>query len=135
MKTIKFIFTAIAIIFSYLFISANNQAESHMFGETPAKTIVIKNPAADDVNTFFSGSQTYFFEVYKIGEAKVVIDLIKKNKDVETCVANNVIGDYTPITVSLKSTKNKAFFITLFKSAGLNTIRINHKEICIVEKM
>lgn len=105
------------------------------FGETPAKTIVIKNPMADDANAFFSATTVYFFEVYKIGDVKAVLDVLKKNKDVESCSANNAIGDFTPINLVLKSSKNKAFFIALFKSADLNTIRVNHKEVMATEKM
>lgn len=135
MKTFKLILTAFAIIFSTVLISSNSKNLKHIFGETPAKTIVIKNPGADDTNAFFSGSQVFFFEVFKIGDVKAVLDLIKKNKDVESCTANNVIGDFTPINLSLKSPKNKAFFIALFKSAGLNNIRINHKEVTSVDKM
>ena len=135
MKTYKTSLTAILLIFSTIFIAAKNQQKVYLFGETPVKTIVIKNPAADDVNTFFSNSQVYFFEVYKIGDVQAVLEIFKKNKDVASCVANNPIGDFTPINLILKSNKDKAFFITLFKSAGLNNIRINHREVVATDKM
>lgn len=135
MKTLKNSLSIFALLISSLLISSNNTKPLVLFGETPAKTIVIKNPAADDVNTFFSNSQVYSFEVFKIGDVKAVIDLIKKNKDVESCSAANAIGDFTPITLSLKSKKNKDFFIALFKNAGLMNIRINHKELSAVDKM
>lgn len=135
MKTFKLLLTGLAIILSTVLISSNASHLKHIFGETPAKTVVIKNPGADNTSTFFSNNQVYFFEVYKIGDAKAVVEMLKKNKDVESCTANNAVGDYTPINLSLKSLKNKAFFIALFKSAGLNTIRINHNEIISVEKI
>jgi len=135
MKTLKLSFTIASLLLSTFLFSHKNFTKAKLFGETPAKTIVIKNLGADDTNTFFSNSKIYSFEVYKIGDVKAVLELLKKDKNIETCSASNPIGDFTPIQLSLKNTKNKAWFINLFKAAGLNNIRINQKDVMPVDKM
>ncbi len=135
MKASKLSFTIISLLISTFLFSSYTLAKANFFGETPAKTIVIKNPGADDTNTFFSNSKIYNFEVYKIGDVKAVLELLKKDKNIEICTASNPIGDFTPIQLNLKNTKNKNWFISLFKTAGLNNIRINHKEVMTVDKM
>ncbi|MCC6371163.1 MAG: hypothetical protein IT236_09175, partial [Bacteroidia bacterium] len=104
----------------------------------PAKTIVIKHPAANDTKTFFAGSQVYNFEIYKVGTAEDVNKIISSflnNKDVATCTAGTVTGDFTAITLTLKSNKDKAWFAAQFKKAGLNTIKINQGEVTPVDKL
>lgn len=106
--------------------------------EIPAKTVCIKNPSAADVNKFFSATTVLSFEVYKAGskeEITKIINLLKKDADVESVSEGKLTGDYQSITLTLKSAKNKAWFATEFKKAGLNTIRINNNPIVEVDKI
>ena len=119
-------------------VSANNNNVTINFSEIPAKTVCIKNAAAADVNKFFSEVTVLTFEVYKAGSAADVAKIVaslKKSNAVESVTEGNVTGDYHAITLTLKSAKNKAWFATEFKKAGLNTIRINNNPIVEVEKM
>jgi hypothetical protein len=102
----------------------------------PAKTVVIKNMAADDTKTFFSSAQVYNFEVYQAGkDMPTIIASFLSDKSVASCVAGSVVGDFTSVTLVLKTNKDKAWFISEFKKAGLNTIKINQKEVQNVDKM
>ena len=106
--------------------------------EIPAKTVCIKNPSAADVNKFFSETTVLSFEVYKAGskeEITKIINFLKKDAAVESVSEGKLTGDYQSITLILKSAKNKAWFATEFKKAGLNTIRINNNPIVEVDKM
>ncbi|MDO8999714.1 MAG: hypothetical protein Q7W45_08115 [Bacteroidota bacterium] len=108
------------------------------FSEIPAKTVCIKNPNAVDVNKFFSETTILSFEIYKPGskeEITKIINSLKKDAAVETVSEGKLTGDYQSITLTLKSTKNKAWFAAEFKKAGLNTIRINNNPIVEVDKM
>ena len=108
----------------------------HIFLNYPAKTIVIKNMAADDTKTFFSTSQVYNFEVYQAGkDMPAIIASLLSDKSVANCIAGTVVGDFTSVTLVLKTNKDKAWFISQFKKAGLNTIKINQKEVQNVDKM
>lgn len=102
------------------------------YSETPAKTVFIKHPDAADANSFFSKNTSLMFYVFKAGSADEVnkmIETIKKNKNVLNAGAGKVTGDYQEITVNLKSAKDKAFWVDLFKSAGLNHIKINNGDV------
>ena len=108
------------------------------YAETPARTIVIKHPAANDPATFFSSGTMFAFEVYKAGSADEVAMIIKamsKDPNVESCTEGRLTGDYKAFMLTLKSAKDKAWFAALFKKAGLNTIKINNNPIVEVEKM
>lgn len=117
---------------------AKNTAISVNFSEIPAKTVCIKHPAASDANSFFSQATVVSFEVYKAGSAADVANIItalKKDAAVESVTEGKVTGDYQQITLTLKSAKNKAWFASEFKKAGLNTVRINNNPIVEVDKM
>ena len=106
------------------------------FSDIPAKTVCIKNPAAADVNKFFSEATTLTFEVYKAGskaEVEKIISSFKKDSNVESAVEGKSTGDFQAITITLKSAKDKAWFATEFKKAGLTTVRINNNPIVEVE--
>lgn len=137
MKLIK-AFTLSVFLISACCMKAGLNETFCVIVDMPAKTIFIKNSAAQNVDQFFAGSTSLSFEVYKIGDAselKKTVDAIKKNKDVQSCEAGKATGDYQNIVVTLKSAKDKAFWAALFKSAGLNNIKINNNEIVAVEKM
>lgn len=111
---------------------------SKTYADTPAKTIIIKHPAANDVATFFSSSTVYSFEVFKPGtsaEMDKIVATLKKDAEVADVAVGKVTGDYHAITVTVKSVKNKMYFSSLFKKAGLNTIKINNNPITEVDKM
>ncbi|MEO6303237.1 MAG: hypothetical protein ABIP51_08690, partial [Bacteroidia bacterium] len=102
------------------------------------KTVCIKNPAAADAGKFFSEVTVVSFEIYKAGSqdevAKIAASL-KKDAAVESVTEGKATGDYQSMTLVLKSAKNKAWFASEFKKAGLNTVRINNNPIVEVDKM
>ncbi len=115
-----------------------NNTVSINFSDIPAKTVCIKNPAAADANKFFSETKMLSFEIYKAGsqdEVAKIMASFKKDAAVESVTEGKLNGDYQQITITLKSAKNKAWFATEFKKAGLNNIRINNNPIVEVEKM
>jgi hypothetical protein len=105
------------------------------FAETPVKTVVIKNPGAADANKYFSTVTTITFWVYKAGSTDEITQKLKKNSDVASCGAGKLAGDYQEMTVTLKTAKDKAFWASLFKSAGMGHIKINNNEVVEMEKM
>lgn len=117
---------------------ANPILKSTFYSEIPAKTICIKHPDASNPDKYFSTSTNVMFEVYKAGskdEISKIIGILKSDSNVESATEGRLTGDYQAITISLKNTKDKAWFVALFKKAGLNTIRINNNPIVSVEKM
>ena len=115
-----------------------NNTVSVRFSDIPVKTVCIKNPAAADANKFFSEATVLSFEVYKAGSADEVAKIVsslKKDDAVESVTEGKSTGDYQQITITLKSAKNKAWFASEFKKAGLNTVRINNNPIVEVDKM
>ncbi|MCE3229141.1 MAG: hypothetical protein K0S32_3692 [Bacteroidetes bacterium] len=136
MKIIKSLLVACLITVTGTTVSVAKT--SIVYNETPAKTICIKNPAAADVNKFFSTSTVMFFEVYKPGSKEDFMKILKSFKDdknVESVSEGNVAGDYHGMTIVLKSAKDKAWFINQFKKAGLGHIKINNNPIVEIEKM
>jgi hypothetical protein len=128
--------TFAAAIFSVFSISANPVSKAVIYQQTPDRTVTIKS-ASTDANVIFSAGMIGF-EVYKAGSAQEVNALLKKlkeNKEVSEAVAGKVTGDYTQITVSLKSVKDKAFWAGLLKSAGLNNIKINKNPVTEIDKI
>ena len=104
----------------------------------PEKTVCIKHPDATDANKYFSTATIINFEVYKIGSADEVQKLIKilsADANVESCNAGTVTGDFSAFTLSLKSAKNKAYFVALIKKAGLLHIKINNNAAVEADKI
>jgi hypothetical protein len=136
MKIIKSLLVACLITVTGTSVSLASTAVA--YNETPAKTIVIKHPDAADANKFFSKSTMVFFEVYKAGskeELAAIIKSLKSDKNVESVTEGNVAGDYQGLTIVLKTTKDKAWFASQFKKAGLNHIKINNNPVVEVSKM
>lgn len=105
--------------------------------ETPAKTVCIKS-AMSDANTFFNSSTSYFFEVYKPGTKTDLLDIVNKLKSqegVETCSPGTITGDYCAITLTLKTKKDKTWFVNAFTKAGLGHVKINNAEAVEVAKL
>lgn len=119
-------------------IYGNNKSLVLKIDDTPAKTICIKNPAASNTTQFFSNSTSFSFEIYKAGSKDDVLKIIKFFKNdpaVENCIEGVLTGDYLAISLTLKSNKNKAWFIKSFKKAGLKTIKINNNPIVEIDKI
>ena len=115
---------------STVFASANEASKAAI--NYPAKTVIIKNPLAEDAGKFFSTSTTVNFEVYRVGSKDDVASLIAaftKNADVESCNLGVTTGDFQAFTLVLKSAKDKQWFINAFKKAGLMTMKINNKPV------
>jgi hypothetical protein len=111
---------------------------AYVLNETPAKTVCIKNAKANDANTFFSSSTTYFFEVFKPGSKAELLDIVNKLKamdGVEACSPGTITGDYCSITLNLKTKKDKAWFVDAFTKAGLDHVKMNNKEAVEVSKL
>lgn len=103
--------------------------------EPPIKCIVLKHPAANDAATFFATSTAISFEVYKPGNMKKILAELAKDPEVENAKAGTVTGDYHQVTLSVKTTKDKMWYVSLFKKAGLNNIKINNNPVVEVDKM
>ena len=119
-------------------VQAKNGPAVSIYSETPAKTVIIKHPAANNIEGFFSTTTNLMFEVYKAGtkeDLAKIIAAIKKNSNVQDCVEGPLNGDYQAITLTLKEMKNKQWYAELFLKAGLNTIKINNNPIVEVGKM
>lgn len=115
-----------------------NPKVAYVLKETPAKTVCIKNKNANDANTFFSSSTSYFFEVFKPGSKAELLDIVNKLKSldgVEACSPGTITGDYCAITLNLTSKKDKAWFVDAFTKAGLGHVKMNNKEVVEVSKL
>ena len=99
------------------------------FIEIPVKTVCIKHPEAADATKYFANATIVSFEVYKAGgaaEIDKIIKLLSADTNVESCTAGKVTGDFSAITLTLKTAKNKAWFVSQFKKAGLTHIKLNN---------
>ena len=130
MKILKIVSFSVLLVGSVVSptINAANYS-SVILADIPAKTVCIKHPEAADANKYFAAATVVNFEVYKAGstaEVDKIVKILSEDKNVESCTADKVTGDFSAITLSLKSAKNKAYFVNLFKKAGLTTIKLNN---------
>lgn len=105
---------------------------------TPARTIVIKNMEAEDLDKFFSNVTMLNFEVYKVGSKADIANLIaevQKQAGVESLNLGVTTGDYQAFTLVLKKAQTKQWFVALFKQAGLDHIKVNRRPVVQVEKL
>lgn len=105
------------------------------YAEIPAKTLFIKHPAANDPATFFSTNTNFSLDIYKPGDMDKIIAALKKDPQVQSCSKGTLTGDYQQFNLTVKSTKNKMWFISLFKKAGISTVKINNNNIVEIERM
>jgi|GEM_PF-987221 len=128
---------AVAVNRTPVFAQVNGQvnATAAKYSETPVKTVIVKNPMANDPATYFATGTVFSFEIFKPGDIAKITSAIKKQAGVESCTLGNVTGDYYQVNIVLKATKNKMWFSEVFKKAGLNTIKINNNPIVEVAKM
>lgn len=118
--------------------ATENETSKLVYSETPAKTVCIKHPEAADVNKYFSTSTVVMFEVYKAGtqgDVAKMIKALKSDSNVQSVTEGALTGDYQAITLTLKSAKDKSWFISEFKKAGLSHIKINNNPIVEVDKL
>ncbi|MDI1355854.1 MAG: hypothetical protein PSX36_13105 [bacterium] len=134
MKTVKLFAISLFVIAS-AFSPFTAGAQS---SETPVRTAFIKHPGAEDAKTFFASNTNFLFEVYKVGSKEdigKILSAFGKDAAVENISQGVVTGDYTAFSLSLKSAKDKDWFVKTFKKAGLNTIHLNNHPTVPVEKM
>jgi len=135
----KVLVTSALLLLSGSFaVNASSKSAYVLFTETPAKTVCIKANNASDANAFFSSNTSYFFEVYKPGTKADLLDIVNKLKaqeGVEACSPGTITGDYCAITLTLKTKKDKAWFVNAFSSAGLNHVKINKGEAVELSKL
>lgn len=120
------------------FANSGHPAGSAIVGDFPARTIFIKSPMASDPNLFFSTNKALMFEVYKVGsgsDLEKIIKAFRSDPAVESFNSGTLTGDYQAFVLILKTNKDKAWFISMFKKAGLNTIKLVHNDVIPVDKM
>ena len=137
MRLIKTLSFSILIgVASLNVVAVNPNKNTIVLAETPDKTVCIKNPNAADANAFFSNVTVLNFWVYKPGnDLSKIMDALKANSNVESCIEGKHSGDYKTIVLTLKSKKDKAWFATEFKNAGLGHIKINNNPVVEMDKL
>lgn len=135
----KAIFSFLSICLFSVTVSASSYRNTIRFSlkETPAKTICIKHPDANKAS-FFSTVTILHFEVYKPdtkADIVTIVDKLSKDPHVQSCNVGKQTGDYYAIHLILNKAADKAWFISTFKSLGLNTIKLNNAEVTDVEKI
>ncbi|MDI9341431.1 MAG: hypothetical protein QM534_12750 [Sediminibacterium sp.] len=136
MKTVLRFF-AICLLSVSIATPAYSHSMRFSLKETPAKTICIKHPDANKP-AFFSTVTVLHFEVYKPDtKADIVniVDKLSKDPHVQSCNVGKQTGDYYAIHLILTKPADKAWFVSTFKSLGLNTIKLNNAEVTDVEKL
>lgn len=97
--------------------------------DIPAKTVCIKHPEAADATKYFASATVITFEIYKVGtasEMEAIMKALKNDANVDNVEAGKITGDFSAVTLSLKSAKGKAWFAAFVKKAGLTHIKINN---------
>ncbi|MDX2171653.1 MAG: hypothetical protein SFY56_00940 [Bacteroidota bacterium] len=97
--------------------------------DIPAKTVCMKHPEAADATKYFASATVINFEIYKVGstaDMEKIIKSLSSDANVESCEAGKITGDFSAVTLSLKSAKGKAWFAAFVKKAGLTHIKINN---------
>jgi hypothetical protein len=140
MKLLKIFSLSLLLMSATAVIGLNDNSKNNTFYvETPAKTVIVKHPLADDANKFFSSSTIINFEIYKPGtkeDLARIVAALKNDPAVESVNEGTITGgDYYAMTIVLKTEKNKSWFVAAFKKAGLNTIKMNNKPVIEVEKL
>jgi hypothetical protein len=132
MKKFQLFFAMLLASFVFSNYSVNAQQN-----ETPKDTLVIKHPAATDLSRFFSGSTVYNLWIYSPKPAALdeLIKTFKNEKVVQDCTMGAAAGEYSEIVINLKEAKNKDWFISRFKEAGILFIKVNNNGAIAIEKI
>lgn len=94
-------------------------------------TVVIKHPAAANVNTYFAEADVLNLEVYQPLDKEKwqkALATLRADAAVESCTEGKVNGDFHALAVSLKSRQNKAWFVNWMRSAGFTSIKVNNNQ-------
>lgn len=92
---------------------------------------MIKAAGAENADLFFLMTKVVAIHVLKAGtteDLNTLVMKLKENSSVEQVILGKTTGDYTNINITLKEIKNKSFWMELFKSAGVDHVKINNKE-------
>ncbi len=129
-------FVLFAFLSGLLFSKSNPLVHLQQSSLYPPKTIVIKHPAASDVNRYFAEVTVLRIEIYKVGTKvdldKILTDL-RKDKAVESIELGSLNGDFQAINISLKQGQGKKWFVSWLKSAGFSDIKINNEPVTKLE--
>jgi len=110
-------------------VASTTNSHKITLADIPAKTVCIKHPEATDATKYFANATVITFEIYKAGtftEMEAIMKALKNDANVDNAVAGKVTGDFSAVTLSLKSAKGKAWFAAYVKKAGLTHIKINN---------
>ncbi len=131
MKILKILSISVLLVATSVSNTVNAKIKTFKlaFIEIPVKTVCIKHPEAADATKYFANATIVSFEIYKAGgaaEIDKIIKLLSADANIESCTAGKITGDFSAITLSLKTAKNKAWFVSQFKKAGLTHIKLNN---------
>lgn len=139
MKTLKIVALSVLLVgTTSLTTKANTNTIKINLLDLPAKTVCIKHPEAADANKYFASATVINFEVYKAGstaELDKIVKTLSTDKNIESCTAGKVTGDFSAITLSLKTAKDKAYFVGLCKKAGLTHFKLNNNTAVEADKL
>lgn len=121
-----------ALLLFGLFFNGISLCGSGFLQQIPEKTVIFKDPAAADPAKFFSGATVYRMWIHKAGSNEEISKMkgaFEKNKSVQSCDQGTTAGDYIELVLTLKKNTDKAWFVSTFKKAGINHIKINNEPI------
>jgi hypothetical protein len=110
----------------------------HQTSAIPAKTVYLKHPLAANLDAFFAQTTVFTLYVFQSGSAqdlKLLIEKLRQDKALNSCVAGSVNGDFQAVDVSLKQIQNKTWFVKWLKNAGLKTIKINNDPVKSIDEI
>lgn len=136
MNAIKILSLSLLLTSATVKLNANEAKQLiSVFTEYPAKTVCIKHPAAENINAYFSEATMISFEIFKIGDKDAFIQSLKSNSDVESVDEGVLTGDFQMITITMRTAKNKAWFVALMKRAGAHDIKINNMPLKALDEL
>jgi hypothetical protein len=138
MRFIKILMAALLLNVAAVNANRYNGALVSPFSETPSKSVIFKDPAAEDAGKYFSGGTTYRMWIFKAGttgDLEKIIKIFSDDAAVKSCEQGATTGDYSELVLNLKAPENKAWFVALFKKAGLGHVKINNHEAVDTEKL
>lgn len=135
-----FALTLIAVIlFGTLYFSATEFSHPLLRAQVvPPKTVVLKHPAAGQLNSFFAQTTVFTLYLYQYGtqqDLQALLLKLKKDKAVNSCVLGTLTGDYQALEVSLKQAQSKSWFVLWLKNAGLNSLKINNDPVKLLDQI
>jgi hypothetical protein len=114
------------------------QAQAAITYEMPLKTVIIKDPAANEAAEYFSTVTMLKFWIYKAGttdDVKKMSAVFTGDPAVKQFSEGTTNGDYKEFTLELKSPKNKEWFVEKLRKAGCLYIKVNQREVAEIGKL